>query len=245
MQNIVVCFSCSMKCLFCLIWRWCLNLKYQDSCSGSDQSLWSVCLMWLQELHISWPERETLLGYPCSPFPVRKSYVQLAITRLRANTCEDSTGSYPSLKFSFPWTICGFGIYITLRMYLCLYQFIIFLSKISVHSLSIHRISSSSAKLCIVWGNVSFWFALSLPHDSLLFLYEKIISLSLCAYSSFPVICLPGRELEHSGCADRNASVPCSSLFLFDPFPVLLHACGGGEEPAPGKMRFQLSSNPN
>lgn len=38
------------------------------------------------------------------------------------------------------------------------------------------------------------------------------------------------RELEHSGSADGNASVPCSSLFFFDRFPALLHACGDGEE---------------
>lgn len=37
-------------------------------------------------------------------------------------------------------------------------------------------------------------------------------------------------ELEHGGSADGNAFVPCSSLFFFDPFPVLLHACRGGEE---------------
>lgn len=54
---------------------------------------------------------------------------------------------------------------------------------------------------------------------------------SLCLFflSSLPSV-FQARELEHGSSADGNAFVCCWSLFLFDPFPVLLHACGGGGE---------------
>lgn len=85
-----------------------------------------------------------------------------------------------------------------------------------------------------MWGNVSFWFALSLPRGSSCSCVRKG-GKQLCHCLSVPALpfqssVFQARELEHSGSADKNAFVPCSSLFLFDPFPVLLHACGGGEE---------------
>lgn len=111
MQNIVVCFSCSMKCLFCLVWDGGGVSVSNTRTAAVVQIKVYKCISCGCRSCMSAGHRETFLGYPCSLLPIRKSCVQLVITWLRANTYEDRTGTSPSRKVflllnnMWPWNL--------------------------------------------------------------------------------------------------------------------------------------------